>query len=88
MNNSFHVLHEANRNITALLIGNLTFEVHQSPGYVLRLDWRYGHNILFPSDSRELGTSGLIIDRILLQNYLLARAHTHTSINTHLDTHC
>lgn len=53
MNNSFHVLREANRNITALLIGHLMFEVHRSSGYVLHLDWRYGHNNIFPLDSRE-----------------------------------
>ncbi len=29
------------------------FEVHRSSGYVLHLDWRYGHNNIFPSDSRE-----------------------------------
>lgn len=54
MNNSFHVLHDANRNITALLIGQLMCEVRQSSGYVLPLEWRYGHNNIFPSDSREI----------------------------------
>lgn len=54
MNNSFHVFRaKANRNIKALLIGNLMFEVHQSSGCVLCLDWRYGHNNIFASDRRE-----------------------------------
>lgn len=61
MNNSFHVLHDANRNITALLIGPLMCEVRQSSGYVLPSEWRYGHNNVFPSDSRgiKLGDDNL-----------------------------
>lgn len=41
MKNSFHVLPESKRIITALLIGHLMFEVHGPSGYVLHLEWRY-----------------------------------------------